>query len=231
MKKMIALLVLFSCLQHQVVVAQETVLPPAEFEKNIQTIQPQLLDVRTAREYQSSHLKNALQADWLNQQQFAERTQYLDKTKPVYVYCASGARSAEAAKWLLSKGFTNVQNLKGGISAWKVEGRAVEAVNSEAQMPVSKYTELSRSADIVLVDVGAEWCPPCKKMEPVLKQLQEEAGGRFSLVKVDGGIDIEVMKSLKVEGIPVFIVYKNGKEVWRKTGVVELKELKTKLFQ
>ena len=231
MKKMIALLVLFSCLQHQVVVAQETVLPPAEFEKNIQTIQPQLLDVRTAREYQSSHLKNALQADWLNQQQFAERTQYLDKTKPVYVYCASGARSAEAAKWLLSKGFTNVQNLKGGISAWKVEGRAVEAVNSEAQMPVSKYTELSRSADIVLVDVGAEWCPPCKKMEPVLKQLQEEAGGRFSLVKVDGGIDVEVMKSLKVEGIPVFIVYKNGKEVWRKTGVVELKELKTKLFQ
>ena len=98
-------------------------------------------------------------------------------------------------------------------------------------MTLSKYTELSRSADIVLVDVGAEWCPPCKKMEPVLKQLQEEVGGRFSLVKVDGGIDIEVMKSLKVEGIPVFIVYKNGKEVWRKTGVVELKELKTKLFQ
>ena len=187
--------------------------------------------MRTAREYQSSHLKNALQADWLNPQQFADRTQYLDKSKPVYVYCASGARSAEAAKWLLSKGFNNVQNLKGGISAWKMEGRSVEAVNSETQMTLSKYTELSRSADIVLVDVGAEWCPPCKKMEPVLKQLQEEVGGRFSLVKVDGGIDIEVMKSLKVEGIPVFIVYKNGKEVWRKTGVVELKELKTKLFQ
>ena len=231
MKKIMVLILLFSCLQQAAVFAQEAVLPPAEFEKNIQTVQPQLLDVRTAREYQSSHLKNALQADWLNPQQFADRTQYLDKSKPVYVYCASGARSAEAAKWLLSKGFNNVQNLKGGISAWKMEGRSVEAVNSETQMTLSKYTELSRSADIVLVDVGAEWCPPCKKMEPVLKQLQEEVGGRFSLVKVDGGIDIEVMKSLKVEGIPVFIVYKNGKEVWRKTGVVELKELKTKLFQ
>ena len=231
MKKIMVLILLFSCLQQAAVFAQEAVLPPAEFEKNIQTVQPQLLDVRTAREYQSSHLKNALQADWLNPQQFADRTQYLDKSKPVYVYCASGARSAEAAKWLLSKGFNNVQNLKGGISAWKMEGRSVEAVNSETQMTLSKYTELSRSADIVLVDVGAEWCPPCKKMEPVLKQLQEEVGGRFSLVKVDGGIDIEVMKSLKVEGIPVFIVYKNGKEVWRKSGVVELNELKTKLLQ
>jgi thioredoxin-like negative regulator of GroEL len=53
--------------------------------------------------------------------------------------------------------------------------------------------------------------------------------GKFKLVKVDGGIDINVMKAQKVETLPVFIIYKNGKETWRKQGVVELSELKANL--
>ncbi len=204
-------------------------LPPAAFEKRISTPQIQVLDVRTAGEFQTGHLKNALQADWLNKDQFADRTQYLDKSKPLVVYCASGVRSAAAAKYLQEKGFTNVQNLKGGLTAWKLEGRAVEGVADKAQLTNKAYTALSQSANLVLVDFGAEWCPPCKKMEPVLQQLQTDLSGKFKLVKVDGGLDIDVMKAQKVEALPVFVVYKNGKEVWRKQGVVELEELKKQL--
>ncbi|MES2330474.1 MAG: thioredoxin domain-containing protein [Bacteroidota bacterium] len=200
-----------------------------EFEKRINTQQPQLLDVRTAGEYQSGHLKNSLQADWLNKNEFADRIKYIDKAKPLLVYCASGMRSAAAAKWLLDNGFTDVQNLKGGLTAWKMEGKAVEAVGTKGQLTVAQYKELSKSADLVLVDFGAEWCPPCKKMEPVLEQLQSDLSDKFKLVKVDGGIDIDVMKSQKVDALPVFIIYKNGKEIWRKQGVAELSELKAKL--
>jgi rhodanese-related sulfurtransferase len=204
-------------------------LTAAEFEKRIQRGESQLLDVRTAGEFQSGHLKNSLQADWLNNKEFTERIKYLDKSKPLLVYCASGVRSAAAAKYLLAKGFTSVQNLKGGLIAWKLEGKTVEQPAGATQMTLDAYKAFTTSAGVVLVDFGAEWCPPCKKMEPVLNQLQKELAGQFKLVKVDGGMDVDVMKSQQVESLPVFIIYKNGKETWRKQGVVELSELKEKL--
>jgi rhodanese-related sulfurtransferase len=225
MKHLIFYLFLFFCTS---LFAQDG-LPVAEFETRIHTQQPQLLDVRTAGEYQSGHLKNSLQADWLNKDQFADRIKYLDKSKPLLVYCASGVRSAAAAKWLLEKGFTDVQNLQGGITAWKLQGKPVEALSGTTQLAIGKYNELISSANTVLVDFGAEWCPPCKKMEPVLQQLQKEIPARYTLVKVDGGIDIDVMKAQKVDALPVFIIYKNGKETWRKQGIVELSELITQL--
>ncbi len=201
------------------------------FEKRILSGNVQVLDVRTAGEFQSGHLKNAQQADWLNKEQFAERTSYLDKTKPVLVYCASGVRSASAAKWLLDKGFKEVKNLNGGLTSWKLDNKPVDAVANGSQMSMVTYASLIQSSDVVLVDFGAEWCPPCKKMEPVLQQLQKELPNKYQLVKVDGGIDIDVMKAQNVSAIPVFIVYKNGKEIWRKQGIVELSELKAKLTQ
>lgn len=228
MKRVLIFIYLFSLMTLGQIHAQDG-LATAEFEKRINTRQPQLLDVRTAGEYQSGHIKNSLQADWLNKEQFTDRIKYLDKNKPLLVYCASGVRSGAAAKWLLENGFTDVQNLKGGMVSWKLEGKPVEAVDAKTQLTVEQYKELSKSGDIVLVDFGAEWCPPCKKMEPVLQQLQKELAGKFKLVKVDGGIDINVMRSQKVETLPVFIIYKNGKEIWRKQGVVDLSELKASL--
>jgi rhodanese-related sulfurtransferase len=209
--------------------AQDGSLVVKDFEEIIRSKNPQILDVRTAGEFQNSHLKNSLQADWMNKDQFADRTQYLDKNKPLLVYCTSGSRSAAAAKWLLGNGFTDVQNLKGGLTSWKLEGKPVEATVSKLQLSIENYNILINSGDIVLIDFGAEWCPPCKKMEPVLLQLQNELPGQFTLVKIDGGNDIDVMKAQNVNALPVFIIYKKGKEVWRKQGVVELSELKEKL--
>jgi len=200
-----------------------------EFESKWQTGSYQLLDVRTTGEYKAGHLKNSLQADWLNKQQFEERTRHLDRSKPLLVYCASGVRSEQAAKWLLKQGFAEVFNLKGGTSAWQIEGRQLEADVVTQQMTVSIFQQKIQTEGIVLVDIGAEWCPPCKKMEPVLTQLQKEMGNKYQLVKVDGGTDIEVMKSIKASVLPTFIVYKEGKEVWRKEGIVDLTTLKSKL--
>jgi len=228
MKRLLSLLLLSALLVSCQSQAQDG-LAAAEFEKRIQAGESQLLDVRTAGEFQSGHLKNSLQADWLNNKEFAERTKYLDKSKPLLVYCASGIRSAAAAKYLLEQGFTNVQNLKGGLTAWKLDGKTVEQPGGTTQMTLDAYKTLTVSAEVVLVDFGAEWCPPCKKMEPVLNQLQKELAGQFKLVKVDGGMDVDVMKAQQVESLPVFIIYKNGKETWRKQGVVELSELKEKL--
>jgi len=202
------------------------VLSPDQFQKNIQTPGIQILDVRTAGEYQSGHIKGALQADWLIKKQYKERVQSLDKNKPVYTYCLSGARSAAAAEWLKDNGFKQVYTLSGGINSWKRAGKPVEGQSDEPQLTMRQYQQLlQKGRPVVLVDFGAEWCPPCKKMEPVIEEVKNTFAGKISFVKVDAGIHTDIMKQLDIPAIPVFIVYKNGKETWRKNGIVSREEL------
>jgi rhodanese-related sulfurtransferase len=195
-----------------------------EFEKGIAKENVQVLDVRTAGEYNSGHITNALLADWNNKEQFTERIKYVDKTIPVYVYCLSGGRSAAAADWMKKNGFTSVVNLEGGINAWKKSNKPLEGVSNEKQYTLEEYKTMIPADSVVLVDFGAKWCPPCVKMEPVLQQLITEKGTAFKFVRIDGGVHTDVMKAMNVEALPVFIIYKNGKEVWRKQGLTEKKE-------
>jgi rhodanese-related sulfurtransferase len=200
-----------------------------EFEMQINRPGVQLLDVRTLQEYNEGHIKNSLQADWLNREQFIERIQYLEKNKPLYVYCGSGVRSKEAGKWLRNNGFKQVHELQNGLIVWKKNKKPIEAVVAINQMSLSEYQSLLDTSTVVLVDFGTTWCPPCRKMEPVLDQLQKELASNFILIKINAGIHTEIMQQLRIENIPVFIIYKNGKEVWRKEGLVSLIELKSQL--
>lgn len=204
-------------------------IPSNEFETAVNVPGVQVLDVRTLAEYNSGHLKKSLQADWYNQQQFKDRTSHLDKAKPVYVYCLTGVRSAEAVKMLRQTGFTNVHDLQGGINAWKQAGKPVEGAVKVKQVTLKEYMAMVQSSKPVLVDFGAEWCPPCKKMQPVIEQLKKEAGDKYKVVNIDAATQTEILKQMNIEALPVFIVYKNGKEVWRKQGVATQEELASKL--
>lgn len=81
----------------------------------------QLVDVRTAREYRSGHIKNALNIDFFDAANFNKSFGKLDKNKPVYLYCRSGARSKNAARKLLAMGFSEIYDLKGGYQRWNNE--------------------------------------------------------------------------------------------------------------
>lgn len=221
------LVLFFSCCNAQ---SDTPVKTDAEgFEKGINNAGIQVLDVRTSGEYNSGHIKNALLADWTNKTQFNERIQYVDKDKPVYIYCLSGGRSAAAAGWMRSNGFTKVIELQGGINAWKAANKPVEGISNEKQMTMDQYWSKIPKTKTTLVDFGAAWCPPCVKMAPVLNELEQTKDLNFLLVKIDAGVHTDVMKALGIEPIPVFIIYKNGKEVWRRQGVVSKEELLTQL--
>jgi len=203
---------------------QANAINPDAFLKAISAGKIQVLDVRTADEYKSGHINNALQANWLDKNEFNDRTSHLDKNKTVYIYCLSGGRSGAAAEVLRTKGYT-VVNLEGGINAWKRESKPLVGVDPNAkQTSMASYEGQVRNTNIVLVDFGAEWCPPCKKMEPVLDAFMKQNNKKLTLVKMDGGIETTLMKSLKVEALPTFILYKNGKEVKRKQGLVTQEE-------
>jgi len=178
----------------------------------------QILDVRTAGEYQSGHIANALQANWLDPKEFKNRTQYLDKSKIIYIYCQSGGRSASAQAALMEAGF-KVVNLEGGMSNWRMQQMPVEGIGNAVQMRVVDFEKLLQSNQYVLVDIGAVWCPPCRKMQPVMDALKQTPPKPFYFLAVDGGQDMDVMKLVKADDLPTFILYKNGVEVWRKVGV------------
>lgn len=204
-------------------------LAPEKFANAIARADAQILDVRTFEEYKRGHIKNSLQADWYNNSQFHDRIQHLDKNKPVFIYCGSGVRSREAAKKLRKQGFEQVFELERGILSWNKNNLPLDADVTVKQMNQAEYDSLRQSAPVVLVDFGAKWCPPCKKMEPVLEQLEKDLPKRYSLVKIDAGVHTNIMNKVAVQALPTFIVYKNGLEIWRKEGLVTLEEFKKHL--
>lgn len=82
-----------------------------------------LLDVRTPEEYAAGHIKGA---KLIPLQALADHLRDVPHDKQVYVYCQSGGRSARAAKFLAQHGYKNIENVKGGIEAWKAAGYPVE---------------------------------------------------------------------------------------------------------
>ena len=81
--------------------------------------QLQLVDVRTAREYQVGHIEKAQNIDFFQANKFAEAFNKLDKDRPVFIYCRSGNRSQKAARRLNNMGFKEIYDLKGGYLGWK----------------------------------------------------------------------------------------------------------------
>ena len=105
--------VFIGCAQQKGSGSQSATLSAKEFQSAILQQGVQVLDVRSADEYKNGHLKNALLANWNDPKEFQDRTQHLDKSKTVYVYCQAGGRSAAAQSYLIEKGFKeeNIQKL------------------------------------------------------------------------------------------------------------------------
>lgn len=227
MRFLTALIILFAGVSCQ---AQDTDLirlNAVEFEKKIAEKEIQILDVRTSEEFQSGHITHALQADWNNQPQFIDRVQYIDKTKPVYIYCLGGYRSTAAAQWMKSNGFNQIYELEGGINAWKKAGKPLEGRVEKPHMSLKTFQDSIASGRTILLDIGAEWCGPCRSMEPVLKSLKNDKSLKFVLMRLDADVEAEVMNHLNVTAIPGLFIYKKGKLVWQRQGVATLQELKS----
>lgn len=87
------------------------------------------------------------------------------------------------------------------------------------------FQEMIQSGKPVLVDFFAEWCGPCKIMAPVLKQVKTAVGDDASIIKVDVDKSPQAANDYQVQGVPTFILFKNGKPVWRTSGVVPKSKL------
>ena len=77
----------------------------------------------------------------------------------------------------------------------------------------------------VLVDFHSEWCGPCKMMPPILDQVKDELGESVKILKIDVDKNSKLAEAYIVRGVPTLMVFKDGKQVWRESGVRQAQEL------
>ena len=119
------------------------------FEQATEVADARIVDVRTPEEFAEGHLPRAVNCDWKAENFLQQVEAVFDQAAPLFVYCRSGRRSAEAAEVLTKAGY-EVYNLKGGIETWKAAGK-----------PVTKYevmrifTDSGNPVDITLIKHGS----------------------------------------------------------------------------
>lgn len=87
------------------------------------------------------------------------------------------------------------------------------------------YDQMTRSAGVVLVEFFATWCIHCKHMAPIVEQIKKDLTGKAEVIQIDVDKEPETTDAQKVEAYPTFIIYKEGREVWRNSGEMSAQAL------
>ena len=90
---------------------------------------------------------------------------------------------------------------------------------------MSTFDTIIDSDKPVLVDFFATWCGPCQTLAPILKEVKDHLGDKISIIKIDVDKNPQIATRFQVRGVPTLMLYQNGKQLWRQSGVLSKNDL------
>ena len=91
------------------------------------------------------------------------------------------------------------------------------------------YTEAINTTPVVMVEFYATWCPHCRRMAPVIDQIKELLDGQVDIYQLDVDQNAELSDVENINSTPTFIIYRDGKPVWRESGEMDGQTLLDKI--
>lgn len=89
----------------------------------------------------------------------------------------------------------------------------------------ASFQSLIESKKPILVDFFATWCGPCQMLSPTLKQVKDQLGERITIIKIDVDKNPEIAETYRVRGVPTMMLFQNGVQLWRQSGVLSKDEI------
>lgn len=214
--------------------AQVSSLSPDDFYDKLKTEQaPQLLDLRNDKDFANGHIKKAINYDY-NDEGFEHFVlQNFNREKTLYIYCLSGVRSSEAIIYLSELGFKKIVELEKGLVNWSANSKPYVSRKAFTK-PITAFTlqDLEREIGtnkLLLVNFYANECEPCKEMKPTLLKIARE-NPSVKLLQIDPEKSEGIVALFKAYEIPTLILFKNGRQYWRDSGIKTEEQLK-QVFQ
>lgn len=192
----------------------------------------QLLDIRTPSEWGRGYIKKAINLDLTESSFDLDLKNSFRTSAPLFVYCQSGLKSSQAQEYIADLGFKEVYVLQGGFENWIMKSKPYVANSKNPEplafMTIDNFYNKINENKIVIVDFYADWCGPCKKMDPILKNIIE-SHPHVNLVKINADFNATITERFEIEEIPTLLIFKNGRQIWRHTGISDEKEIKARL--
>lgn len=201
--------------------ADQTAITANEFKTEIEKGGVQVVDLRSESVYKKNHIPGALSVSGNTAEVIAKET-YADM--PLYLYNENGEGIDELVSNLRKGGFKKVYGLKEGISAWNKQGFKVEELKIFENDTIP-FTKAILGSKLVMVDFNAEWCRPCKMLDPIVKKLRETRAKDAIVYSIDTDKNPDLAQQYKAESIPLLVFLKNGQEIGRSVGLISESKL------
>lgn len=94
---------------------------------------------------------------------------------------------------------------------------------------MASFSEIVKGDKPLLIDFFADWCGPCKMLSPIIQEVAKELNGKVRVIKIDVDKNPALTDKFQIRGVPTMILFKDGKPIWRQSGVLQKEEIVGKI--